>query len=293
VNAASDPESARFVQVNGIQLRVVEAGPPQGPAVIHLHGFPEFSYSWRHQIPCLAAAGFRVIAPDLRGYNTSDKPVRVRDYRVEELVGDVIGLIEQTPTRRATLIGHDWGGIIAWFAAMWRPDRVENLAILNAPHPGAYFRELKHWSQLLRSWYAIFFQLPRLPEWLIRRNDYAMVRSLFRQGPARKSADPEHDIQRYIQAIAQPGALTAAINYYRAAMCGGPRSALQAVQPITLPTLLIWGDQDPYLVSSLTKGLDRWVANLRIEHLPQGGHWIQNDEPDEVNRILLDFLQPR
>ena len=180
-----------MASVNGIRLQAWEAGPPDGRAVVLLHGFPEFWYSWRHQIRFLADAGFRVIAPDLRGYNVSDKPPRVADYRIEPLVADVIGLIEQTTRGRDTLVGHDWGGIIAWFAAMRHPERIEKLVILNAPHAAAYLRELRRPSQLLRSWYAPFFQLPWLPERVMRWNDYAGVRSLFRSGPARTSMTPE------------------------------------------------------------------------------------------------------
>ena len=175
------------VRVNGIFLNCFEEGPADGPAVILLHGFPEFSYAWRHQIPPLAAAGFRVIAPDLRGYNLSDKPKGVRAYRIEELVADVAGLIEFAGGS-AVLVGHDWGGIIGWFTAIRHPKLVRKLIILNAPHPAAYLRELKRPAQLLRSWYVLFFRLPWLPEAMLKLNDFALPRRLFRQGPARRSA---------------------------------------------------------------------------------------------------------
>ena len=274
-----------------MRLHLCEAGPADGRPVVLLHGFPEFSYSWRHQIPFLADAGFRVIAPDLRGYNLSDKPPRVADYRTEPLVADVIGLIEQTSSGRATLVGHDWGGIIAWFAAMRHPERIEKLIILNAPHPAAYLRELRKPSQLLRSWYAMFFQLPWLPERVMRWNDYAALRKLFRFGPARTSTTPEADVQRYVEALAHPGALTAMINYYRAAMRSGRSTIERQLVPIRVPTLLIWGDRDRYLVPELTEGLEHWVPNLRIERLSNATHWVQNDEPEEVNRLLLEFIE--
>jgi pimeloyl-ACP methyl ester carboxylesterase len=249
---------SRWIYINGVRLNCLEAGPADGPAMVLLHGFPEFSYSWRLQIPFLAEAGYRVLAPDLRGYHTSDKPKRICDYRIEQLVADVVGLIEQIPEGRATLVGHDWGGVIAWFAAMWHPERVEKLVILNAPHPAAYLRELRRLLQLLRSWYALFFQLPWLPEAMIRRNNFAAMRSLFAQGPARHSATAEEDVRQYVQAISQPGALTAMINYYRAATRQGPGALKRSFVPISSPTLLIWGDKDRYLVRELTEGLERW-----------------------------------
>ena len=281
---------SHYRQVNGIRLHCMEAGPADGTAVLLLHGFPEFWFSWRQQIPALAAAGFHVIAPDLRGYNLSDKPKRIRDYRVEAVTGDVLALIDSLPSRRAAVVGHDWGGVIAWAAAMWGGSQVEKLAVLNAPHPLAYLRELRRSSQLLRSWYTLFFQLPWLPEAVIRRDDYAMARRLYRQGPARLSLNPDEDIETYIRALAQPGALMSAINFYRAAMRGGVPSLVRSPRPITIPTLLIWGDRDPYLVRSLTEGLAKWVTDLRVHHLPQATHWVQHDDPVRVNELLLGFL---
>src|SRR5579884_3024966 len=156
----------RHASVNGVRLHYVEAG--RGPLVVLLHGFPEFWYSWRHQIPALAAAGFRVLAPDLRGYNESDKPPGVAAYGLERVAGDVAALVRHAGERRAAVVGHDWGGGIAWWLAMHRPDVVGRLAVLNAPHPAAFRRELRTPGQLLRSWYVFFFQLPALPEWLFR-----------------------------------------------------------------------------------------------------------------------------
>lgn len=278
---------------DGVRLHCLEAGDPDAPAVLLLHGFPEFSYGWRHQLPALARAGFRAIAPDLRGYNLSDKPKRVRDYRVEALVADVRRMIEQLPQRRASLVGHDWGGIVAWFAGMWDTGFIEKLVILNAPHPAAYVRELRRSSQLLRSWYAFFFQVPWLPEAIIRRNHFALLRRLFREGPARSGEARNQDVERYVEAIARPGALTAAINYYRAAMRRGFHTVQQSVRPTDLPTLLIWGDRDPYLVRGLTEGLERWAPDLRVTHLPNATHWVQHDAPEEVNRLLIEFLGQR
>lgn len=283
---------ASRVSTNGIHLYCAEAGPADGPLVLLLHGFPESAYGWRHQIPALAAAGYRVVAPDLRGYGRSSKPGAVRDYRTEALVGDVVGLIDRLGGGRAAiLVGHDWGGIIAWHAAMWHPDRVARLAVLNAPHPAAYLRELRRgWPQRLRSWYVLFFQLPWFPEAVLGWNGYAVLRATLRDGPARHGARPDEDVRRYLAALAPPGAIAAALNYYRAAFRLGPTAVGRGVRPVDVPTLHLWGDRDRYLVPSLADGLEPWVSGIRVEHLPTGTHWVQHDEVDLVNDRLLAFL---
>jgi pimeloyl-ACP methyl ester carboxylesterase len=277
---------------NGLRFTGLEAGPADGPPVLLLHGFPECSIGWRHQLPALAAAGFRAVAPDLRGYGGSDKPPRVADYRVEVLAADVAGLIDHLGGR-AAVVGHDWGGIVAWHAAMACPGRITRLAVLNAPHPLAYLRELRWSTQLLRSWYAFAFQLPWLPEALLRLGDFSQLRRLWRDGPARLDPRPADVAADYARAFAPPGALTAALNYYRAAFRGGPAGARTAVRTIDVPTLLIWGDRDPYLVRGLAEGLEAWVTNLRVEHLPAATHWVQHDEPARVNALLVEHLAGR
>ncbi|MGH2599418.1 MAG: alpha/beta fold hydrolase, partial [Dehalococcoidia bacterium] len=261
--------------VNGVRLHYVEAG--SGPLVLLLHGFPEFWYSWRHQIPVLAAAGYHVVAPDMRGYNTSAKPRGVRSYALEPLTGDVLGLIRHFGAERATVVGHDWGGAVAWYVPMRYPDAVERLIVLNAPHPAALMRELHTLDQLRRSWYVFVFQIPWLPEAAVRARGYAMLDRTLRTDPARPDAFSDDDIRRYKRALAQPGALTAAINYYRAAFRRDPRTATRDLRPITCPTLLIWGERDRYLSPRLTEGLDRWVPNLRVERIPDASHWVQVD----------------
>jgi epoxide hydrolase 4 len=258
-----------------------------------LHGFPGFWHCWRHQIPALAEAGFHVLTADLRGYNTSGKPHCVRDYRIENLVEDVVALARHvSPGRTVSLVGHDWGGIVAWYVAMRRPEVVGRLAVLNAPHPAAYLRELRRLGsgQLLRSWYVLFFQLPWLPEALLALDDFVMLRRMLRTDPIRPDAFTAKDIEQYVRAWSQPGALRAGINYYRAAARRGLGRLARDVQPIHTPTLLIWGERDRYLVPELTRGLERWVPNLRAERLPRASHWIMHDEPAAVNRLLVEFL---
>ena len=273
-------------EVNGITLHYVAAG--SGPLVVLLHGFPEFWYSWRYQIPALAGAGFRVLAPDLRGYNESDKPRGVDSYRVEALVADVAALIEHAGYQRAHVVGHDWGGAIAWAFAMRYPERLERLAILNAPHPAAFLRELRTIGQLRRSWYILFFQLPGLPELMLRAGD-----CLSRSHLSASARSPGR-FQRGGRGPLQAGAgaarrLTAALNYYRAAYRGRARIG-RRMRPIEAPTLLLWGEQDAYLGLRLTEGLGPWVHDLRIERIPDASHWVQIDAAEQVNRSLLSFL---
>jgi pimeloyl-ACP methyl ester carboxylesterase len=279
---------------DGVRLHYVEAGGGDGaegrPAVVLLHGFPEFWYSWRRQLPALAAAGFRAIAVDLRGYNLSDKPPRVADYRVERLAGDVLALIDQVAGGRAHVVGHDWGGVVAWWLAMHHPRAVEKLAVLNAPHPATYLREARRPRQLLRSWYVLYFQLPWLPEAGLRVGDFMSLRRLFRTDPAQPAAFSEDDIDLYAMAFSRRPTLTAAINYYRAAFRRGPWHMARGVRPVEARTLLIWGERDRYLVPELTQGLEKWVPNLRVERLPRASHWVQHDEPDRVNDLLIGFF---
>ena len=289
----------RFTKVNGVTLHYVEAHPTaeNGSEItsarlcLALHGFPEFWYSWRHQIPALAAAGFRVVVPDLRGYNLSDKPRSIVAYRIDSLIGDMLGLIEHTGVQRASVIGHDWGGVIAWHLAMYLPQAVEKLIILNAPHPAAYRRELRSWRQLLKSWYVFFFQVPGLPELLFRASNFDSLGRMLRSQPVNPEAFAPEDVRRYKQAMAQPGALTAALNYYRAFLRYRNQRRFPDDAPITVPVLVLWGERDAYLNPHLTEGLSAWIPNLRVMRFPDVSHWIQNDAPERVNRLMIDFLR--
>jgi pimeloyl-ACP methyl ester carboxylesterase len=279
----------RQVSLGRVRLHCVEAG--SGPVVLLLHGFPEFWFSWRHQLPALADAGFHAIAPDLPGYNLSSKPRGVRSYRIEALVEDLVGLIRSTGQQRVFVAGHDWGGVLAWHLAAFHPGCVERLVVLNAPHPAAYFRELGHADQRRRSWYVFFFQLPLLPELFVRRKNFAILDAMLRHTMLRPDAFTADDVQLYKEALRRPGALTAALNYYRAALRRGWRRDPRLEQPLRVPTLVIWGERDAYLSPRLLDGLEQWVPGVRIERLPGVSHWVQNDTPESVNRLLLEFLR--
>jgi pimeloyl-ACP methyl ester carboxylesterase len=272
--------------VNNVRLHWVEAG--SGAPVVLLHGFPQMWWEWRHQIAALAAAGYRAVAPDLRGYNLSEKPRGVAAYRVERLVADVQGLIRTLGVERAHVVGHDWGGIVAWWLAMTAPERVDRLAVLNAPHPEAFKREILTPDQVLRSWYAAAFQLPVLPEAAFRAGGFALIERIFRASSIRPGAFSDEDIRRYREAAARPGAIRAMINYYRAAA----RHRSPPTRTIPHPTLLIWGERDEALTVRLTEGLEEWVPAIRVERLPDASHWVAEECPDEVNRLLIGFLAP-
>ena len=282
-----------FADVNGIRLHYAESGA--GELVIFLHGFPEFWYSWRHQLQALAPH-FHVVAPDLRGYNLSDKPPNVADYRLDVLVDDVIGLIDHFGVRQAAIVGHDWGGGLAWAFAQKHPDRVSKLAVMQVP-PAAAWRANMSLRQLLRSWYMFFFQLPRVPEWMISRNQFAGLDQVFKERVTRRDTFSDADISAYREALQKPGALTAAVNYYRAnvfrVMRGAQRTgpALRQDNRIRVPTLFIFGEQDFAILPQTVKGVGKFIdATYRELRIPDCSHWVQNEAPQEVNAALLHFL---
>jgi pimeloyl-ACP methyl ester carboxylesterase len=307
----------REARLRGVPIHYVEAGA--GPPVVLLHGFPEFWYCWRRQMEVLARAGFRAVAPDQRGYNRSGKPRDVAAYRVDELAADVAALIRHLGAERAAVAGHDWGGAVAWHLARHRPDILDRLVVLNAPHPEIYRRRVRSPAQLLRSWYVFFFQLPLLPELAFRAFDYALLERVLRREPVRPGAFDEEDVRRYREALDRPGALTAAVNWYRAAFRdgmlagGGDRRARRDADgegsvrnaggdpgsgaepgprdPVQVPSLVIWGMRDRYLGPELLEGLDRWVEHLRVERIPDASHWVLADAPERVGELMRDFLR--
>jgi pimeloyl-ACP methyl ester carboxylesterase len=277
------PLAHKYMRVNDIQMHYVTAG--QGSLVLLLHGFPEFWYSWRYQIPVLAEQ-FTVVAPDLRGYNETDKPAW--GYEPDVLAADVVALIDALGQRDAHLVGHDWGGMIAWLVAISYPQRVRKLAILNAPHPARFAEHLASSPrQLLRSWYMGFFQLPLLPEALLRANDYAAIEQALRGSAVNKQAFSDEDIAAYKDAISKPGALRAALTYYRRL----PSLLGRRFGNVDAPTLLIWGEQDLALDPALVGGTERYVPNLQVRRIPESGHWVQQEASQKVNQYLLEFLR--
>jgi epoxide hydrolase 4 len=276
----------RFVVANGLRFHTVQAGA--GPLVLLLHGFPEFWYSWRHQLPVLSLQ-FRVVAVDLPGYNLTERPRH--GYLLPRLVGDVAALIGALGYERAHVVGHDWGGVIAWTLGMYAPARVERLAILNAPHPGVYMRELhRNPAQRLRSWYVLLFQVPGLAEWLLGRDRCRALVTMLRRSAVVQEAFTDQDLEAYRRVFERPGALTAALSYYRALGRVGLRNMSRAVRVIQAPTHVVWGLRDVALVPELTEGLEAWVPRLSVVRVPDSGHWIQQERPDLVNAELTRFF---
>jgi pimeloyl-ACP methyl ester carboxylesterase len=272
---------------NGIALHCAEAG--RGPLVLLLHGFPEHWASWRYQIPALAGAGFHVVAPDLRGYGESDKPRGLDAYRIDVLAEDVARLVTALGAEQAAVVGHDWGGALAWYAAMWHPERVSRLAVLDCPHPSRMARAIRTLRQWRRSWYAMLFQVPVVPEILLRANDFALLRLLFRRDPARNGAYSAEDVDGIVRAAAIPGALTAMIDWYRASL---RRRSHKKWLPIAQPVQIIWGERDRYLPAELAVTDPHWAPDQRLLRIAGASHWVQADAPERVNETLLTFLAP-
>lgn len=278
------------IKVDGIRLAIREAG--HGDPVVLLHGFPELSYSWRHQLPVLAEAGYRAIAPDLRGYGDSDRPLGVDAYGVPALVGDVVGLIDALGYDRVHLVGHDWGGGLAWAAAALYPQRVRSLVIANAPHPVASAEARREdAAQRAKSWYMLLFQFVGVAESWLANDDFANLREMVFDNAAPGTFTPA-DVRVYLDAFSRDGALTAALNWYRANM---PAAAWLREPPqlpeITTPTMVIWGEADAYLgLGLLERSIAKVRGPLRVERLPGVSHWVQQEAPAAVNALLIDWL---
>lgn len=278
----------RFVETRGVRLNVLQDGPPDGPLVIALHGFPEFSYGWRKQVPFLAAAGFRVWAPDQRGYAASDKPVGVAAYALDELAADVIGLLDAAGRERAFLVGHDWGAAVAWWVAQTRPERVAKLVVINVPHPAVMRAHVRgSLAQLLKSWYILFFQLPWLPEWSLRLGNWRGLTRALTTGTC-PGAFTEADLDAYRAAWSRPGAMRAMLNWYRAIVRRPP--AMPAEPRIRVPTLMLWGVNDLALTRELARPSIDLCDDGRLVFFEDASHWVHHEQPERVNALIGAFL---
>ena len=285
---ATDRWEHNFINTNGIRLHYVARGT--GKLILMLHGFPEFWYSWRHQIDEFSQ-DYHTVALDLRGYNDSDKPDRVADYRMSELIADIKGVISGLGYEDCILIAHDWGGAIAWNFAYAHPEMVEKLIVLNIPHPAKFAEGLQTPQQLLKSWYVFAFQIPWLPEFVFQLNNYQAIAEAFSGMAIDKTAFSQADLNAYREAAAKPGALTAMINYYRSIF----PSLFQGDRPewgvLDVPTLTIWGEKDTALGKELTYGTEAYVRDWQIKYIPNCSHWVQQEQPAVVNMYIKEFLQ--
>jgi epoxide hydrolase 4 len=276
---------------DGLELHYVEAG--SGTPVVLLHGFPDFWYGWRHQVQPLAAAGYRIIVPDLRGYNESDRPRGVAHYSLERLTADMHAFVRHAAPGGAHIVGHDWGGVIAWRFAATAPELCRSLCILNAPHPDLYRRELlRNPRQLLRSWYVVLNQVPFLSEAALRAWDFAALRKVLGTAEDGSRMAGDEELRHYTRAFSEPYALTAALNYYRAAARDIVRRNASGTPHVAPRTMVIWGEQDPFLDRRLLDGLESRVRELTVERIGNAGHFVHWQRPGVVNRLLLEWLPP-
>ncbi|MEL7503423.1 MAG: alpha/beta hydrolase [Cyanobacteria bacterium J06554_6] len=276
----------QYLETNGVRLHYVTQG--SGPLMLFLHGFPEFWYSWRHQIRAFAQ-DYTVVALDLRGYNDSEKPKDMAAYAMSALVEDVAGTIRALGDGRCILVGHDWGGAIAWSVAYAHPEMLSRLIVMNLPHPAKFAEGLRTPQQLLRSWYIGLFQLPLLPELLLQAGDYAAIRAAFRAQAVNPNAFTDADLDAYAAAAAKPGALTAMLNYYRNLLPSGGLLN-RTWEKLDIPTLLIWGENDAALGKELTDGTEQYVSDLTLRYIPNCSHWVQQEQPELVNQYMQAFL---
>lgn len=283
----SPPPPLRFGPLQDPRFFGLEAGPADGPLVIMLHGFPDLSWGWRHQVAALAAEGYHVVAPDQRGYGCSFRPKQMAEYRLARLVEDVLDLADAYAATRFRLVGHDWGGNIAWWTAARHPNRVAQAAVVNAPHPDAWLEVLRtDPRQLLRSWYVLFFQIPLLPEFLLSRRRCALLRAAQR-GSARPGAFPADDDALYSSGFGGMHQVRAMLNYYRAL-----RFKESPAPRVTVPMLLLWGDRDRFLTLRIPEQSLTHCTNARLIHFPAASHWLPIEEPARVSAELLAFFAP-
>jgi pimeloyl-ACP methyl ester carboxylesterase len=299
-NAASRAEPWHFEKLtlkSGLNLRIARAGAGAGPLVVMLHGFPECWYSWRHQIRALSRS-FDCVAPEMRGYGETDAPRGAANYTLDKLVGDAADLIEALGRERAVIVGHDWGGAVAWATALMRPEIVERLIVMNCPHLKRMSEELRHNPrQMMRSWYMAFFQLPWLPEAMFRARNYRALDRALQGNLIRKDAITDDDLHYFHDAFRNPYSISAAINYYRANFRSGFMARAGANdwidRKIAAPTMLLWGEQDFALGKELTYNMKPLFAGpFEINYIPSAGHWVQQEEPELVSAYMRDFLKP-
>jgi pimeloyl-ACP methyl ester carboxylesterase len=272
-----------YLITNGIRLHTALAGPDDGEPIFLLHGFPDAWFGWEAQIGPLADAGFRVIVPDQRGYNLSDKPNGVASYQMATLVADILGLADALGYERFHLAGHDFGAIVSWTLAMRHQQRLERLAIANVPHPAVMQKYLRSSpSQMLKSWYGLFFQLPGLPERVVKINNWQFLIA------AMPDALTPQERDRYREAWGQPGAMTSMINWYRALLRQSRKSSGSG--NIQIPTLVVWGRQDPHISYEMAPLSVEQCEDSRFVTFDDAGHWVMIDKPAEVSQLLIEHF---
>jgi len=285
------PLEFRVFHINGVALHVVLAGSASAKPLVFLHGFPEFWFAWRHQIDHFASSGYRVIIPDQRGYNLSEKPAGIASYSIDLLAKDVVGVLDTVTDSKAFIVGHDWGAIVAWYLAARYSERVRRTAMLSVPHPRIVIKNLiRNPTQLRRSWYLLFFQLPWLPERMLRGRDWApLVQALRDTSPRGVFSDA--DLEQYKESWSRKGALTAMLNWYRAALLSPSKLAVDPeASRVKVPALLILGKNDQFAGEAMARESLQYCDDGHLEMLETAGHWIHHEEPTQVNTLLSQFF---
>lgn len=280
-----------FVEANGLTFEVDKCGSGDKLAIC-LHGFPEHSFSWRYQLPMLANMGFEAWAPNLRGYGKSSRPPLIEDYKLDNLMADVGALIDASGKKEVVLLAHDWGAVIAWQFAIEKIRPLTKLVICNVPHPGPMTRLIKDsWAQKRKSWYVFFFQLPRLPERMLGKNNAKPIADAIFNSSVDKSRFPPEVLEVYRRNADQPGALTAMVNYYRALLKFRKSTPPEQMPKIEVPTLMLWGEDDVALTKESTYGTEEFVTDLTIRYLARVSHWVQQEAPEACNAMIKAFLE--
>lgn len=277
----------KFANNDGVKIHYVTAG--EGEPVMLLHGFPEYWYSWRKQIPALAER-FQVIVPDLRGYNRSDKPSGWKNYTSQALTGDIRAIMQAEGLETVRMVAHDWGGAVGWEMAMYHPELLQQLVILNSPHPHIFAKALRHNSkQKRRSWYMLFFQVPLLPDLMLKAATPIFIRQTLKGWAIQKNAFSKAELRKFTRAFRR--SVTPALNYYRASFKGRKLDSRPKDGKIKVPTLVVWGQNDKALGPELADDIPKYYdAPVRIERLDNCSHWVQSDQPEKLNQLLLEFF---
>ena len=284
------PLEFRVFHINGIALHIVLAGPASGKPLVFLHGFPEFWFAWRLQIDHFVSSGYRVIIPDQRGYNLSDKPAGIANYSIDLLARDVVGLLDTVADSKAFVVGHDWGAVVTWYLAARYSERVSRTAMLSVPHPGVFIKNLINPAQLQRCWYIFLFQFPWLPEVILRRREWAVLGRVLRN-TSPPGVFSNSDLEQYKESWAKKGALTAMLNWYRAALLRPSKFVLDPeASRAKVPALLIWGKNDQFASEAMARESLEYCDDGYLEILETATHWVQHEEPTQVNTLLSQFF---
>ena len=289
----------QYAEVNGIRLHYVSSG--QGKLIMFVHGFPEFWFEWQKQL-IEFGRDYQAVAPDMRGYNLSDKPSDIEKYHVKDLIEDLRALAEHLGHEKIIMVGHDWGGAVAWSVAIRHPELLEKLIIINSPHPAVFARELlNNPDQQKASQYMLMLRSADA-ERVLSENNFARLTDVLVQFGSKWEMSEEHRI-KYIEAWSQPGALTGSLNYYRASPLYPPTSKSDEDQISTIlnlpkemlavkvPTLVIWGEQDRALLTGNLDGLEEYIEDLKVKRIPDGTHWVMHEQPELVNALIRDFIK--